>query len=979
MHYLRFVAFLSFLTLCFTTQAIDPLYTAIGKANGLPSREIYDIFQDKVGFMWFATNEGLCRYDGTKTIKFATKNQGLKSGSEIQEDKYGRIWYMSFDGLAYYTSGDSLYRLEESGDSNPVYYRFAILNNHILLLRKNGIHIYNLSSLKQVKLVSLDGDLNYDVTRNDTAFAIINGSSVLLINEKGETTTLSIPKFTQNLPITIFSDSTFYSFQKTGTISCRRYMKEQIIQSQTISGINFIGCLEKCNQGFWVCSSSGAFQYSSTPNLKAERYFEDYFISAVYQDREGNYWFGTLNAGVLLVHDLNTLLTPLPFEGSAITVQNGVSMIGNQKGEVIRLNEDNTLSNTLFQIGITHKIKQIEFTGRNYIVLADKIYITDKKWNLSYSKQLAVKHVTRIDDKYYAYAASGMIGLFTSPERSRLEKNSEWDALFQQYFSEINSQAEIQYAIFKPNVRGTLVAYDSIHKIIYYSTSLGLIKVKPSGIEEVKYKNSIITAYSLLYHNQYTYILLNTGELLRTKDGENMESLTLLHNQGKLIPRSIRVSGNNLYISAETGLFCTSFSDFIFQKGVLTSDTYQIINSLDYENEILDYTIKDSQILILTSAGIVSKSLNQKPKPYSPTLVLHHITTGDQTFKIAENHHFPYYENDIKINYSILSFLSKGVYPLYYRINGGDWQKTETDSRSILFAALSPGKYIIEFRLGNDDTFGIQTITFSIFPPWWKSDIFYTLMAGIIILGSFLFYKMTTNAIHRRSALQLQALELENELFNSKLTSIRSQMNPHFFYNALNTVQSYIFMNERKNAITFLSKFAKLTRMILEMSGNEYLLLNEELDALKLYLELEKSRFGDAFNYEINVSEEINAELQKIPTMILQPYIENAIKHGLLHKSGEKKLLIAFVKIENGIRVIIEDNGIGRKRSAILNQNKMNKPSSFATNANERRITLLNKISNYNITVTFTDNTKINGEPSGTKVEIELLNKMNLL
>ena len=199
-------------------------------------------------------------------------------------------------------------------------------------------------------------------------------------------------------------------------------------------------------------------------------------------------------------------------------------------------------------------------------------------------------------------------------------------------------------------------------------------------------------------------------------------------------------------------------------------------------------------------------------------------------------------------------------------------------------------------------------------------------------------------------------------------------MNPHFFYNALNTIQAYIFTNEKQKANAYLAKFSKLTRNVLEMSEKETISLNEEIEALKLYLELEKMRFSDQFNFDIVLENSLDKENIEFPPMLIQPYVENAIKHGLLHKKGEKELMITFRKEQNLLIVLIDDNGIGRKRSKELNRIKSEKHQSFSSDANEKRLEILNKNakSKAEIVLKFIDKQDINGVAIGTTVILSI-------
>ncbi|MBQ0116762.1 MAG: histidine kinase, partial [Flavobacterium sp.] len=213
---------------------------------------------------------------------------------------------------------------------------------------------------------------------------------------------------------------------------------------------------------------------------------------------------------------------------------------------------------------------------------------------------------------------------------------------------------------------------------------------------------------------------------------------------------------------------------------------------------------------------------------------------------------------------------------------------------------------------------------------------------------------------------------LEKDLSKSVLTSIKSQMNPHFFYNALNTIQAFIFTHDNQKANNYLAKFSKLTRMILEMSEKETVSMQEELVTLKLYLDLEKMRFDRDFNYEITVDPAVEVDLISFPPMLIQPYVENSIKHGLLHRDGEKKVSISFDQVEDLLFVSIDDNGIGRARAAALKQIKSQNHESFASQANEKRLEILNKGRSHKISAEIIDKKSKEGIATGTLVVLVL-------
>ena len=219
-------------------------------------------------------------------------------------------------------------------------------------------------------------------------------------------------------------------------------------------------------------------------------------------------------------------------------------------------------------------------------------------------------------------------------------------------------------------------------------------------------------------------------------------------------------------------------------------------------------------------------------------------------------------------------------------------------------------------------------------------------------------------------------MNLEKNVNQSKLKAIKSHMNPHFFYNALNTLQSYILSNEKKEAIEYLSKFSNLTRTILEMTEKDWVSIADEIKTLSLYLDIEKARFEDDFTYSISASSSIDIETTKIPSMLLQPFVENTIKHGLLHQSGNKEVSIIFTTINDNLVITIDDNGIGRQKSRELNQIKNKKYQSFATDALQNRVNLLNQYTQKNISIEIIDKYSLTEKPIGTKVIIKIPSKL---
>lgn len=216
-------------------------------------------------------------------------------------------------------------------------------------------------------------------------------------------------------------------------------------------------------------------------------------------------------------------------------------------------------------------------------------------------------------------------------------------------------------------------------------------------------------------------------------------------------------------------------------------------------------------------------------------------------------------------------------------------------------------------------------------------------------------------------------ITLKEEIDNLKLTALRSQMNPHFIFNALNSIKHYIINNEPKNAAHYLTKFSKLIRKILEASDIKEIALNEELETTQLYVTIENIRFSNEINFKINIDKKINISTIKVPPLILQPFLENAIWHGLSSKKNNKKILISIIKFDkNHLQISIEDNGIGRKAAAIIKAEKTINRKSVGINLTKERLT--NFVKNYTnkFSIVYKDLEDKNKKATGTKVIIKI-------
>jgi hypothetical protein len=565
--------------------------------------------------------------------------------------------------------------------------------------------------------------------------------------------------------------------------------------------------------------------------------------------------------------------------------------------------------------------------------------------------------MVRIDHKYLGVAASGFYGLLIDPSANS-NLPSAWDKNF------INNQhwAYSTLAHLKLEVRAKSIDYNPDRKTLVVATNSGLFLKTPDSEQEISFKGKSFFAEKVFWHEAHIYALETKGDLyVIDENGEFTALNTSLGLPNQEIKR-VKKIGTELYI-------ITNRSIHVYN---LLSKTIQLIDFHITYATFLDIEIINGNLFVLTTEGLIQLAPDEsKNDAYSVRFHINYIQVNDTKFLDQTNFIVPHYENNISVNFSVIDFGKSFEKPMYYRLNNQEWIRINKDTRTLLFSSLSPDNYVLEFKVG--DTVVHEKIYFEINPPYWQKWWFYLGFTLFLLAIGLLLFRWRIISDRKKIALLNEKIQLEQSLSKSILTAIKSQMNPHFFYNALNTIQAFIYTNDNKTANAYLAKFSKLTRTVLEMSERDTVTLLEEFKALNLYLELEKMRFSKNFTYTLHTENIESPTMIEIPPMLIQPYVENAIKHGLLHREGERKLDVYFHLIAtNLLEVIIEDNGVGRKKAGELNQLKNEKHSSFSLRANQKRLEILNEHNNENSAIEIIDKYDTHGNALGTKVVLKI-------
>lgn len=936
----------------------NPYHITIDKTSGLPSNSVYDVFQDSKGFIWFATGKGLCRYDGNNFKTFTADFQTSKSGSCIAEDAFGRIWYANFDGFLYYVEKGSLKALPQ--ETSLGYYRFGIIKNELFLIQPNAVLVYDLKTLK----IKFKHSINEKKIRfcfaTKEKFYVLGEYLYEFGNEKTfkrhqlpdnfneEIITPIINTWNQKLIINSKSTAAYYSFEKG------KFAKFQLNNS-----INFTQNTAITDDVIWICTPNGMHKNDFLSN-KNETYFTDQNISCVFKDKHQNYWVSTLNKGVLFIPDFTNNFIDLQPRPNVLALGKNEIFIGAEKDLVYKLDCKNFQTEVIYESKSNHAISQIfaDTIHDQLFFNSFKFNILNKKNQITNDFSIAIKDIKKVDGKYFSFAASGILGIFYVDENLK----SSWDTIFERNKKE--GFSGFNQALLLDNTNGKSTEYNEKTNTLYFATNNGLIAITNDGItQEIKHKNETLYLVKIQKYKD-NIIGISTSEKLYTINAKNEVDLLK-------IPSFIANEKFNRFFIRNQ--YCYLFSvNGIYEFDFETQNAQKVL-SLSNDIEATDVVLKNNQLFFATSKGIVIKNRNEIGNFPKPKLIINEIQINGKRREINQLNELNPEENDIAINFSTLAFVPNESYSVSYKINNSEWKTLDSNDKNLKLFSLASGEYKIQLAINyNNSKIDVQTIQFEIKKPFWLKPLFLIGLGVVFLLLVYALYKFQIRKLEKRNQLLLEKVNLEKNLNQSKLKAIKSQMNPHFFYNALNTIQSFILSNDKKQAVNYLSKFSNLTRTILEMTEKETISIAEEVKTLSLYLDIEKARFEEDFGYRILVDEEIDAENIKIPTMLLQPYVENAVKHGLLHKQGEKAVTIHFQKDAEHIKISIDDNGIGRQKSSELNAIKNKNHSSFATEAMQNRVNLLNQYNQKNISIQYIDKTSLSNQSTGTTVVFEI-------
>ncbi|WP_165823909.1 sensor histidine kinase [Pseudochryseolinea flava] len=962
----------------------------------LPSSNVYAAFQDSKGFMWFGTDQGVSRYDGYAFSNYAVSD-GLpdKEVFDFFEDTQGRVWFLTMNGkVGYYRDGnfvnasidstlrplDSKSYISMMGEDKKGNIWISTVKDGLICYRRDG----KINRLFQDNDFGNIHGLYFKQKDHNMYLLTQRGVYSLAVNDDCDSVVANVfhdvgkkiedhrkfqindwyPKF---LPVSedeiIYKD--YFKLYRTDL------SKNTFSIPYTVGSSKSIYSLAQDGGNVWIGTSHGALLYDRVENKVLRQVLNKSMITDVMKDVEGNYWFTTYGDGIYfctslemfcytsengLVADKVTCLAKDSANriwvgygrGKEDYVGGAISYI--EKNKVVRV----TLSDKAYFNKLT--TRSIEFNEGNHWVATTqgvfKLQGARRDALITFGRGVAQYG----DDLWYG----------TGEYISRIPMSRFYSQSVDVHKTYLDTDKPIW---FKDTVSYRRLGklknfYKDKQQRLWISTDLELLRYYRDTVKVL----SDDERWRLTVAVNDIQILLNGTVVLAT----NGEGIVFLKNDN--IVGSIREDQglssnicNAICVDSDGILWVATNNGLNKIKGYPDSTAVDYMNVYDgiLSNQVSDVLVSGDTVWVATSKGLnfFNKHWIDKKK-MSPRVYIESLTVrGVPVQRSSQDLVFEYRENDVSIKYTGLLFNNGEPLIFRYKLHDSDpWRFTK--STSVYLPELPPDDYefIVSARGRSGHWSRAATINFEITRPFWQSAWFIAaIIIGVIAVISL--------AVYWSFKQQKKEIQRQHRVTISELRSLRAQMNPHFLFNALNSIQGVLLKQSVEVTQDYLGKFGKLMRTILDHADKSSISIKEELDSITNYLEIEQLR-ANQFQYHIEIDPSLDIYNREIPAMIIQPFVENAIWHGFAHKTDDNQLTIKFTNgLDDETFIEIIDNGIGRKKAQSL---RSSKHKSKGIQLVRERIEILNYKAQHKISLAFIDLEDADGNHPGTKVVISI-------
>lgn len=963
----------SLLLLATLARAQEPFSLHYTVDDGLPSNEVYHVIEDKQGYIWLATDHGIARFDGYSFKNYST-GDGLVHNTVFgfYTDHRGRQWMRTFNSSLGYLENGKFHAYAQNEKLRTFLGRNFIRNfafdkagNLWFVSIRQDFGLYRQSavdgSVERVKLrsgynaaiVTLDSGEMIAAMDMQNGYRIADTADNALLHT-GDTILFRMPRIpgadARALINCIQPTPGHYFFS----------YESHLAELKNDSIVRRIACPDLVNQIYagsggeiWLCGRG--YQSLSAGGILSPMRMPKNLVTSMLRDSQGNFWIATVDDGIYLVRNMQ------------------VSVYGNN--ETIGLA---TYRDALLAFSYNGDLSRLSINNNGAPI--DNHFLTNIPGALMFYMD-TVSGQAHVDSRSYALdpelekppvmrnlalncGSGGMRGFTRMGDTLLLAANVGWQ-MIRADGTPLYCSYDIGFSKFC-----TAISTDAAHHI-WIGTTDGLYIFRNGKTEPWQHNNP-------LFQQRVTCIRNGThGELIVSTRGGGI----IVIDRGKVynlrqtdglstdLCENVCVDDSIWWVCSNEGLnkvICSHSSD----KLSFRVEKINVQHGLP-SNKVNDAVRFGSLLVVATGKGIAwfdvrTLRLSQRPPAiYITGFQANNRLVNPQLAPLRWN------DNNISVSFSALLFRSPGKVNYRYRLQGYETEWNYTNDRIARYFNLPPGDYTFLVSAMNENGVWNEAAAVQQFhipahysQTWW--------FRTLIVLSVLLVFALGTQYYVRQRRLRER---ITSNLLLAELNTLRSQMKPHFIFNSLNSIQHFILEHDDEAAHLYLSRFSDLMRRILENTRKNSVSLRKEIDTLELYLDLEKLRFGENFNAVIHVAPDVYMDRIEVPPMLIQPYVENAIWHGLMLRKENPQLAVRFFMQDRALVCEVEDNGIGRAMAQELRSAKAH--ASTGMKNIEERVALLNHVSGSAITVEIVDLKHEDGTAAGTKVILRFRNIMN--
>jgi ligand-binding sensor domain-containing protein/anti-sigma regulatory factor (Ser/Thr protein kinase) len=954
--------------------------------DGLPFINVNAIYQDTKGNLWIGGYGGLSKFNGKSFTNYSPKN-GLANHRvlSITEDTAGHIWVGTLTGLSKLSHDKfQTYSQKDGLPDDLVSCLMTDSRSHIWIGTDNGICVYEGNKFRTPLhlLDSVNSSIKYIFEDNQHDMWIGTDKGIVIADQNGKMLRVinHFNGLTDDHVNCIFQDgaSNYWIGTDKGLTRFEGNRKSSS-SAAALNGLNVSSICQDLQGNIWISTEVGLWKYDGREfrNISISHDPNANKTSCLFLDYEKNLWIGTYSglfryrSADFVTYSQNDGLNT-PFISQLSRDRNGNLLIATAGGGLNILSKkhfysytqvDGLPSNTITSV-IEAKDGTVWIGSDKGISTCPSIRDPSKK--PVFSKSFGLNSPLMADSVNIIFQDSkGTIWIGMNNGVTRYSKGVyTWMPIHgeKNSFSVFYFMEDQKGDLWVGTYLGGLFRYDGT-SFIAMNKQLGMKSESCLAMlqdkEGVYYFGSFEGVY--MYDPSGRYTKGKKPVLFSEADGLSSDLVYLMQFDDE--QESIWIGTNQALNKFDLGAFKHSG-----KKTIVPYGKEEGFNGVECNGSAV-CSEPDGSIWFGTVNGLI----HYNPREYKPNkeIAKTNITRirlfySDTT--LAQNAEMSYSNNNISFEYVGVCMTNPKKVRYRVKLDGFDkaWSPV-TASSVATYSNLPPGAYsFLVMSCNNENIWAVANskFSFTILAPFWKRWWF-SVILSVFVAG------MTVFLFRYRISQVREKENLKVRMATNELKALRSQMNPHFIFNSLNSIQHFIMNNDEVSASKYLNTFAKLIRTILNNSERATASIREEIDSLKLYLELEALRFENKFVYEIIVGEGLDLDYHEVPTMLIQPFAENAIIHGLLPKKGSGRLEIKIELKDAFILCSITDDGIGRKKALDMKEQSLRKThKSFGLKITQDRLNLLNYLQKSSLNVNITDLEDADGNPKGTKVEI---------